>query len=578
MPAAMARNQQCFNAPTRLHAQRTHSVTSGRIAHSPAAHHGSTSVAPSPGNIAAQYNSSQSGNSSTAAYGGVDRTPNHQHQRSYLSPAASSSSRTDGTSSKHSYAYMEADIDIDAIATVPPVDRDVKAHSRLRGVIRESSLSTSSYAVPRESAGSSDAAGSSNVCDELLGFTNIGNTCFMNSTLQCLLRTGRLRRFLLVSDLDKAVPRPAPLTVTLQDICRRMFSSSGGKVGSTMLPGSSTHPLHASSFATARSIAPSNFKNCLASYRRAFAGSEQHDAHEFLRFTLDGMHDECNAVTKSPPYVELKDIENESIRDTAARWLENHTKRNASVVQDAFCGQFASETICQECKHRSVSCETFLDLSVPIPRSGFAASNAVARDNSSKFSVSRALSFHGANSSSGHVTIQNALEEFFAPAELSGTDAYHCPKCKKPTRARRVSHIFQAPDVLVVHLKRFRHSRFMATKINDLVRFPVDEALDLAPFMHPQAAVDNNVSEGAAHRGTTSYQLQGIVHHMGSVHSGHYVAHCRCSPKQGGPSRWFEFNDSSVSPVSASCPESALVTPSAYVLLFERIAQHGSKL
>jgi ubiquitin C-terminal hydrolase len=472
---------------------------------------------------------------------------------------------------------MDADIDVDAIAGPSLLDSKdatrVKASSRLRGAIRDNSVPTPPYSHGRQPSLTSNSmngggGGGGNdsgamVGDELLGFTNIGNTCFMNSTLQCLLRTQRLKKFLLTSDLDRVAPRPAPLATTLQDICRRMYSSSGGGGGT------SSASLYSSSALSSRSIAPSNFKNCLASYRRAFAGFEQHDAHEFLRFTLDGLHDETNAITKPPPYVELKDIDKEGVRDTAARWLDNHAKRNVSVVQDAFCGQFASETVCEECRHHSVSCETFLDLSLPIPRSGFGASNTGAGDRDAAFSVTRAIA-NSTGSGNSAVTIQNALEEFFAPAELAGSDAYHCPKCKKPTRAKRVGHIFQAPEVLVVHLKRFRHSRFLATKINDLVRFPVEDELNIASFMHPQVRSE--------HSGGTSYQLQGVVHHMGSVHSGHYIAHCRCFPKQGPPSRWFEFNDSTVTPVSSSHVESALVTPSAYILIYERTGHAGSKL
>jgi ubiquitin C-terminal hydrolase len=485
-------------------------------------------------------------------------------------PVQSSSNARSGVPAANcSSALLDADIDTEAIT---PPERSIKSNSRLRECIKDNS----GAAAPPSARGpptQGDSVGKG-VADELLGFTNIGNTCFMNSTLQCLLRTQRLRKFLLTSDLDRAAPRPAPLTTTLQEICRRMFSSSGGSSG-TLVPRSlsvSSYGSSSSLFASSsRSIAPSNFKNCLASYRRAFAGFEQHDAHEFLRFTLDAVHDECNAITKAPRYEELKDVPREKIQDTAARWLDNHAKRNKSVVQDAFCGQFASETVCEECRYRSVSCETFLDLSVPVPRSGFAASNAAARGES-EFSVQRALSsFHNAEGSdTSSVSITNALEEFFAPADLAGTDAYHCPSCKKPTRARRVGHIFQAPEVLVLQLKRFRHSRFMATKINDMVRFPVDEPLNIAPFMHPQAPRSD---EG------TLYQLQGVVHHMGSVHSGHYVAHCRCQ-KQGDPSpRWYEFNDSSVTPVSINSPSTSLVTPSAYILFFERVGgHHGSKL
>jgi ubiquitin C-terminal hydrolase len=265
---------------------------------------------------------------------------------------------------------------------------------------------------------------------------------------------------------------------------------------------------------------------------------EQHDAHEFLRFALDAIHEEVNSVEKPPQYEELQDIDNEPIRETAMRWMNNHLRRNKSFVHQAFAGQFASITTCKECNYKSIACDFFLDLSLPVPRS----------------------SKEVKGTSSPGVSITQALYEFFSRTPLDGDDKYNCPKCKCPTRGEREVRLFTIPEILVVHLKRFRHSRVLASKVNEFVDFPLD-SLDVAPYLHPNSPMEPS---------TARYNLRGVVNHMGGVHSGHYTATCRCQPANGREG-WYEFNDSSVTAVKNL---QSVASPSVYLLFYER-ANHA---
>ena len=95
-----------------------------------------------------------------------------------------------------------------------------------------------------------------------------------------------------------------------------------------------------------------------------FAGTQQHDAQEFLRFFLGGMEEDLNRVRGKPKWVELKDIDGEADADKAQRWWQNHVERNDSIVGDLFTGQIMSERICQSCSHREVNFDPFMDVSV----------------------------------------------------------------------------------------------------------------------------------------------------------------------------------------------------------------------
>ena len=113
--------------------------------------------------------------------------------------------------------------------------------------------------------------------------------------------------------------------------------------------------------------------------------------------------------------------------------------------------------------------------------------------------------------------------------------------------------IYSAPDYLIVHLKRFSHSRGMwgGRKVGDLITFPV-EGLDLTKYILKNSTT--NVK--------SIYDLYAVSNHFGGLDGGHYTAYCK-NPVFG---KWYDFDDSSVSKISAS----SLNTKAAYVLFYKK--------
>lgn len=60
---------------------------------------------------------------------------------------------------------------------------------------------------------------------------------------------------------------------------------------------------------------------------------------------------------------------------------------------------------------------------------------------------------------------------------------FSCEKCKKLRNGIKFSKLLELPEVLCIHLKRFRHELMFSSKITSYVTFPID-GLDLRPYVH----------------------------------------------------------------------------------------------
>lgn len=181
----------------------------------------------------------------------------------------------------------------------------------------------------------------------LTGLHNLGNTCFMNSAIQCLVHTPKLNDYFL-GDFRKDLNFENPLgmngklALAFGDLLRKLWA-----------PG-------------ATPVAPKMFKSILSAFAPQFSGYNQHDSQEFLAFLLDGLHEDVNRV-KCKPYIEVKDTDGYPDEEVADEHWQNHLARNDSIIVDMCQGQFRSTLVCPLCKKLSITFDPFMYLSLPLP-------------------------------------------------------------------------------------------------------------------------------------------------------------------------------------------------------------------
>lgn len=324
-----------------------------------------------------------------------------------------------------------------------------------------------------------------------IGINNLGNTCFMNAILQCLCHSpslvGYCMRDSYLSDVNSASPSRGDLIKAFAEFVKLI-----------------TDPK------TTIAVSPYNLRREVQKYSRRFAGDNQQDAHEFLCYLLQGLHDDVNRA-RGRSTSRIRGSENDSI----SSWL-NYQARDDSMILDLFGGQLKSTLKCTECNNESITYDPFLDLSLPLPEG------------------------------SRRATLNDCFNLFAQPEVLDGSDKPNCDVCKKKTKSTKRMQVQKFPKILVFHLKRFSSTRF-GQKLNMLVDFPakLGDMSELAASVY--------ISHGC------NYKLFGVVDHEGSNNSGHYTAKCK-NPKTN---EWNNFNDRRVCKVDGT-----LVSNNAYMLFY----------
>ncbi|KAM6295697.1 ubiquitin carboxyl-terminal hydrolase 2 isoform 1-T1 [Aegotheles albertisi] len=305
---------------------------------------------------------------------------------------------------------------------------------------------------------------SSKAVQGLTGLRNLGNTCFMNSILQCLSNTKELRDYCLqnqyLRDLNNNSRMRTALMSEFAKLIQLLWTSSPND-----------------------SVSPSEFKTQIQRYAPRFVGYNQQDAQEFLRFLLDGLHSEVNRVLVRPR-ASTDTLDHLPDDEKSRQMWRRYQEREDSRVSDLFVGQLKSSLTCSECSYCSTAFDPFWDLSLPIPKKGY-----------------------------GEVTLMDCLRLFTKEDVLDGDEKPTCCRCKARTRCTKKFSIQKFPKILVLHLKRFSEARIRTSKLTTFVNFQLKD-LDLREF----------ASQSCNH---AVYNLYAVSNHSGTTMGGHYTAYCK---------------------------------------------------
>lgn len=408
----------------------------------------------------------------------------------------------------------------------------------------------------------------------LSGLANLGNTCYMNAGLQCLFATNHLTYYFIEKKfVDKLKNNIINKLAEQERKKLKLPDDNDIEIDRSIVIRSIKNTVSFAYYKTIRAwlggnnaIEPNTFKQIIGKCNSLFRGNAQNDSQELLNCVLDNIHEDL----KSP--VELRYInvpqsvltfkntihqyqtmmKNNFLSDddkaellkeyckyldkhmrefvilSALEYWEKFIKPQHSIIRDLFTGMTYTETKCNDCKITTLAFEPFIMLSIAIPKT---------------------------NTS---VKLEDCLKEHSSKYLLVDKNRYQCSNCKDYRDATQVTFIWEVPEILIIHLKRFCNENIgnycRIEKNSTKVDFPLTD-LDITEFISPY-----NKKEA-------KYELYGVVQQFGSLSGGHYIACC----KNAINNNWYEFDDRNVTYIQKDKIESELISSSAYILFYKKI-------
>ena len=383
------------------------------------------------------------------------------------------------------------------------------------------------------------------------GIINLGNTCYMNAGLQCIMGTDVFATYFLkrhyMNDLKHGIIKKLKknnLKINKNEF-REIFKNTITYKFRTLV---------IFIWGTQCMLKPESFKKNFSQVNTRFSGYSQEDSHEFVMSLLDIIHEETKTdvifeLTLEPNLKQFKniyddfnakllmqnlspddkiliaknfekfknsDLETYIMYESLVSW-QYHIKNNHSCIIDIFTALILSEVCCCACSNKTIKFDPMTTLTLEIGNS--------------------------------QTNINKCFENFCNGENID----YNCKNCNN-TKATKKLSLWHTPPRLIISLKRFQqmNARFFA-KNNNLITFPL-ENFNLMEYIHPF----NKTNE--------VYDLYGIVQHLGSYNGGHYIAFT----KNMLNNNWYRYDDDKVIKINNDDIEKYIMTPNTYMLFYAK--------
>ena len=305
-----------------------------------------------------------------------------------------------------------------------------------------------------------------NIKPILIGLNNIGATCYMNATLQCLSNTKELTDYFLTqykNDSNNILSNEYHILIV------NLWSKSNIKAYS-----------------------PHSFKSIISKENQLFKGIQANDSKDLINFLLDRMHYELNPIKNFTNLRKYYNAEKTNEENLLKIYLEEKEIKYNSIISDTFFGIIETELKCKCCNVRKFNFQAFSFLEFPMePINEF----LYGKKKKNYYNIP-------------DVNIYKCFDFYQREEKLDGDNQLFCSFCNKLCDGIYKTSIYSSPKNLIIYLNRGVGAIYKCNVI-------FENELDLSNFVK-----DKNINK--------KYELYAIICHFGpSSMAGHFVAFCK---------------------------------------------------
>ena len=315
-----------------------------------------------------------------------------------------------------------------------------------------------------------------------LGLENIGATCYMNATLQCLCHIKSLKNYFRnKSQVSKDINnRYAPLTEAFNELINSLWKESSKSY-----------------------FTPTRFKNLISELNPLFKGIQANDSKDLIIFIYETMHNELKNPNSNYNN-SINSQNNMNIPEELKLFRNSYYPNNNSIITKIFYSEQSSRLECSYCHIAKLSFNVISFLIFPLEKVRL----YLERKKFGNFE---------------NVTLDDCFEQSEENEVLCGVNQIYCNNCNSSQNAVTYNKLYNCPEVLTIILNRGKGLEFD-------VQFKFPMFINISKYVE-----DKNCNP--------NYELIGIITHLGeSSMSGHFIAYCK-SPNDNN---WYCYNDAQV--------------------------------